>query len=304
MHLWVGAILAWGVSALAVAKPKPTPTYSAPPAISEQYVRIPAGRFEMGCVDGDLDCKADEKPRHTVTLSRDFWMMRTEVTVAAYRRFQAVHGKLPHRGTFVHDVPGPDRGRPRPPALPMDLLEWSEANEYCESTGGRLPTEAEWEYAARAGHPGWQYVWGSSQMPKIGGKPAANVPDEDYRAGLPGPWLRLFGNDFFSDGVAKFDGFRHYHDGFVYEAPVGHFVPNDFGLYDMAGNEAEWCADGYSHTYYAESPAVDPEGPAEAKTHVSRGGSYGENRADLRLSLRNGDWLAKVGVRCVRDTAP
>jgi formylglycine-generating enzyme required for sulfatase activity len=270
MRLGVGVILAWGLSALVVAKPKPTPTYSAPPAISEQYVRIPAGRFEMGCVDGDLDCQAGEKPRHTVTLGRDFWMMRTEVTIAAYSRFLELHNKPPHKGAFTYDGPGgPDVAVPRPPALPMDRLEWSEAKEYCESTGGRLPTEAEWEYAARAGHPGWRYVWGSSEMPKIDHKPAANVADEDFRAGMPGPWLRLFGNDFFSDGVEKYKGFRHYHDGFVYAAPVGHFVPNDFGLYDMAGNGAEWCADWYSETYYAASPAADPEGPAEAKTHVS-----------------------------------
>lgn len=121
-------------------KSKSTPEPPAPvktkvnPKDGSTYVWIPAGTFQMGCSPGDGECESEERPAHTVTISKGFWMGQTEVTQAAYRRVM---------GTNPSYVDG-DR-------LPVESVTWDEANAYCTAVGMRLPTEAEWEYAARAG---------------------------------------------------------------------------------------------------------------------------------------------------------
>jgi len=104
------------------------------------YVWIPPGTFTMGCSPGDTECRPDEKPAHEVTITKGFWMGQTPVTQAAYQRVT---------GSNPSDSKGDN--------LPVDRVTWDKARAYCTAVGGRLPTEAEWEYAARAGSTGARY---------------------------------------------------------------------------------------------------------------------------------------------------
>ena len=112
-----------------------------------EYAWIPHGEFEMGCVKGDDDCDDDEKPQHSVTISKGFWLGRHEVPVKAYRQF------------LDETTPGAEK-RGGPGDVSVTRVSWNEARRYCEWAGGRLPTEAEWEYAALGGRPGLKYLWG------------------------------------------------------------------------------------------------------------------------------------------------
>ena len=108
-----------------------------------RYAFIPAGSFQMGCSPGDGECNSYEKPTHRVTISRPFWLGQTEVTVEAYRRYTAAAGTSMPTETTLN--PGWANGK-----LPMVKVDWNDAKGFCTWIGGRLPTEAEWEYAARA----------------------------------------------------------------------------------------------------------------------------------------------------------
>jgi len=219
-----------------------------------KYVWIPPGTFMMGCSPGDNECYVEEKPTHRVTLSKGFWIGQTEVTAEAYKRFA---------GATARQLP------PLKPAwlqgnAPMMNVNWNDAQAYCQWAGGRLLTEAEWEYAARGGSPDARYG-----------------PIDD---------VAWYGKN--SGGQPHEVGLKH---------------ANGFGLFDMLGNEWEWVNDWFDQTYYQNSPAQDPTGPASGKARISRGGSWDINPQILRVSTRSesNPEIARtggnLGIRCGGD---
>jgi len=225
---------------------------------------VPAGTFTMGCTEGDLDCEDNEKPPHRITLSRSFYMAETETTVRQFVSFENARG----------------RTRSIPPRLsgddPIVNVSWDEAVAFCAWVGGRLPTEAEWEYAARGGRDGWRYPWGNA------------ISHEHAN----------YGKDECCGGYASG------RDRWENVSPVRSFDANGYGLYDMAGNVYEWVADWYAADYYTKPPAVDPAGPDSGTERVLRGGSWGSYPRYLRVSFREKRKPAGreyFGFRCARD---
>jgi formylglycine-generating enzyme required for sulfatase activity len=232
-----------------------------PPANTAVYVWIAPGTFEMGsdaedCIaPGFGECPQNEQPQHTVALD-GYWLQRTAVTNEQYGRcVQAGVCKPPANSYW--QVQSSAR-------LPVTDVSWAKASQYAALVGGRLPTEAEWEYGCRGGD-GRMYPWG----------------DEPAEA----PRL-------------------NYYNEYGRTIDVGSYAPGANGLYDMAGNVWEWTADWYGAAYYAESPARNPTGPAaETGLRPLRGGSWRNDGNLVRCAYRDDDDPANkyynVGLRVV-----
>jgi formylglycine-generating enzyme required for sulfatase activity len=223
------------------------------------YVWIPPGEFTMGRVPQDrVDAEQydDEKPRHPISIPRGFWLAREPARVDDYIRF-AKRRRL--------EPPRPPKDNPgwRHLDHPMVNVTWEQARQYCASLGGRLPTEAEWEYAARGGRPDTIYPWGDAIAPAN-----ANYGDNREWSGT---------------------------------SPVGTFPANGFGLHDMVGNAWEWVADWYDGEVYATRSPHEPTPSPQVYANklgrrVCRGGSWESIAVEVRISNR-GFQTPEVGFR-------
>jgi formylglycine-generating enzyme required for sulfatase activity len=242
---------------LAAADPEfPPPILN---SIGMKLVYIPAGEFMMGAVEGDPFAEKNESPRHQVKITHPFYMGACEVT---REQFETIRVKF-----FEHfEAPDPKAGQSI--ASGIDVRRWPankawhDCGAFCtllsnlpaEKAAGRkyrLPTEAEWEYACRAGTTSI-YLWGNNLLAG-----QANFLPKD----LPGHT--------------------------AHPVDVGTFPPNPWGLYDMLGNASEWCSD-FKGAYF-DAPQIDPKGPAAGKIHIIRGGSFKDGIAQCRCSNREPD---------------
>jgi formylglycine-generating enzyme required for sulfatase activity len=178
------------------------------PADGLEYAWIPAGTYRMGCTPGDANCDPASLPYRDVVIPAGFWMGRTEVTVGAYKRFAAATGReMPRAPSF-------DAGwEPAKDELPVVNVPWETAGAYCAWAGGRLPTESEWEWAERGGHPDWYFPWGNEEPVCRPGAPNGARFDDEQACHETGP------------------------------ERVASFAPNGYGLFDVAGYVWEWTAD-------------------------------------------------------------
>jgi formylglycine-generating enzyme required for sulfatase activity len=225
---------------------------------NSEMALIPAGSFEMG---DHLDGMSNALPVHTMELDA-FYMDVHEVTVGQFREFVNQSGyKYGGNWANVAKYSLGDR-------YPMVYVSWNDAVAYAKWVGKRLPTEAEWEYAARGGLVGKRYPWGDE----------ISHDDANY-SGTGGK------------------------DKWVYTAPVGSFAANGYGLYDMAGNVYEWCLDRFGSDYYSKSPTKNPPGADIGLTRVLRGGNWAYDSFTLRVANRNNappnNWSYPYGFRCV-----
>ncbi len=235
-------------------------------------VKVPAGKFTMGSNDGGVD----EKPIHEVHLDA-FWIDRTEVTVEAYRKCVDAGGCAAAgtgRGCNWRDVTdgGCDPENFHREERPVNCVDWNQAVGYCSWAGERLPTEAEWEKAAR-GVDGRTYPWGNAPASR-----AYAVMDDG-------------GDDRDADSTRP-----------VGSLPRGR---SPYGALDMAGNVWEWVSDWYAKDYYASTPFRNPSGPSSGTQRVVRGGAWDDHPEGVRASIRDQDSPTvssyDVGFRCARD---
>jgi len=236
----------------------------------------PAGPFEMGGNEG----ADDEKPVHTVTLD-DFYIDLYEVTNSQYALCVDAGVCDPTTDTTAFESSYSRRiyyGNAEYADYPVIYANWYEAQAYCEWRGARLPTEAEWEKAARGGLDGKLYPWGDEA-------PVCETGAEN-------------GAKFDDDGACNDTDTER----------VGSYGPNGYGLYDMAGNLWEWVNDWYDEDYYDNSPTNNPLGPEEGSFPVLRGGAWGDDSDRLRVSDRRFNdpksGALNIGFRCARDVTP
>ncbi len=297
-----------GISALVVALAVAAAAGQPP----EGMVLIPAGRYEMG--DSFSEGYPDERPVQSVAVSA-FYMDKCEVPKALW---DEVASWAAANGYDISQGSGSGKAADHPVynVTWSEAVKWANARsereglEPCYTVGGsvlrmgqsvpdcnwradgyRLPTEAEWEKAARGGEVGRRFPWGDTDV------------IEHSRA------------NYYSSSDHSFDTSptRGCHPayatgGIPYTSPVGSFAPNGYGLYDMVGNVCEWCWDWYGDMSYASSGETDPRGPASGSARVKRGGSWNSTAYYCRVASRNSGWpehvhCQHVGFRLAR-TAP
>lgn len=291
---------------------------TAPTVARHDMVSLPGGPFRMGSDAGDGFPPDGEGPARTVTVS-PFAIARTAVTNAQFREFVRATGHvtdadrigwsyvfhatvttegrtrtvgrsgeapwwLAVRGATWSRPEGPGSSWRHRPDHPVVHVSWNDAAAYCRWSGTRLPTEAEWEYAAAGGLEGVRFPWGDDLEP--GGTHRCNV------------WQGEFPH---RDTAA---------DGYAGTAPVQTYPPNGFGLFQMTGNAWEWCADWWSGTWHAEpgAPRTDPTGPPTGTVRVLKGGSFlchasycNRYRVAARSSNTPDSSTAHMGFRVVAD---
>ncbi len=232
---------------------------------------IPGGTFMMGST-----AKKTEGPVHTVHVN-SFYLDENEVTVYEYLRFsKATHRRMPKQPAWSDDD------------YPVVNVTWKDARDFAAWSRKRLPTEAEWEYAARSTNKGTRYA-GDPKNSYFGS--FGNIADESM--------LRV---------KLRFPVKSRYDDGYIHSAPVGSFPANIFGVYDMEGNVLEWCADWYDQNYYNNSEKENPHGPAKGNYKIIRGASWNRSGDYLRSTYRS--WYPKacnfdfLGFRCAKDYHP
>lgn len=232
-------------------------------SLGMKFVLIPRGSFKMGSAESE-QYRRDDETAHMVQIARPFYMAAYEVT---QRQFEQVMGVNPS----FFSAAGPGKGSVRPkeaPVHPVESVTWNQAAEFCVKLSARdgektrkftyrLPTEAEWEWACRAG----------TSTPLFFGHDISSH-DANFNGIAPlgngrmGPFLRA-------------------------TTSTGGYRSNAFGLYDMHGNVAEWCSDGYAIDYYRKSPKVNPQGPSEANEKIIRGGGWTNTARECRSAARN-----------------
>ena len=262
-------------------------------------VLIPAGEFFMGSpgIDGGLQ---DERPQRKIYLD-GYFMDRHEVTNKDYAAFvKATNHRIPENNKPAATLWSPEGPMAEIEQHPVVNVSWDDARAYCRWAGKRLPTEAEWEKAAR-GTVGQRYPWGNEWA-------VDRANSASYWAGRTvefssgADW-----NAFWIQGegarLAKERGLK----GEVLTMPVGSFATatSPYGLFDMAGNAAEWVQDWYNPNYYKEAPLNNPTGPEHGAIKSMRGGSWLKPAISLRTSDR--DWgtidsrPSGTGFRCAKD---
>ena len=284
---------------------------------TDDMAELPGGAFLMGTEDRSGFPADGEGPIRSVTID-PFWIDRYAVTNEVFSRFVAATqyqteaerfgwsfvfaGDLPNGGSEIADedvvpgvpwwkrVHGANWMHPEGPhsdtesrALhPVVHVSWNDAAEYAAWSGKRLPTEAEWEFAARGGLEQKTYPWGDVLM-----------PGDEHRCNI---WQ----GEFPAQNTAE-DGYRS-------SAPVNAFEPNGYGLYNTVGNVWEWCADWFSSTWHLSATRLNPLGPPSGAARVMRGGSYlchpsycNRYRVAARSSNTQDSSTTNTGFRCVRD---
>jgi sulfatase modifying factor 1 len=301
---------------LSAVGPRSAEVVSSGKRATSEIVQLEGGQFPMG-TDDPIGFPADgEGPVRAVTL-RPFWIDAYAVSNARFAEFVGATGYITDAerygwsfvfGGLLPDDFEPTQGATQAPWWrqvfganwrhpegphsssndrmnhPVVHVSWSDAASYCAWAGMRLPTEAEWEYAARGGLQQKRYAWGDELKPN-------------------GEWhLNIWQGTFPSHNTTE--------DGYLGTAPVDSFPPNGFGLHNVSGNVWEWCSDWFATIFHLHDPREDPTGPPIGQTKVIRGGSYlchdsycNRYRVAARSSNTLDSSTGNMGFRCVKEVS-